>query len=165
MKLKKIPMHKIQEADYNPRVDLKPGDPEYEAIKRSLDEFGLVEPLVWNEHNGVLVGGHQRLKILRARGDKDAWVSVVKIQDKGREMALNVVLNKGQGLFDMAKVADVFAQLKDLGLDPELTGFGEADVQEILRGASSGHEVSLSGIAEDLRLECPRCKFRFKVDE
>ena len=27
-------------ADYNPRKDLQPGDPEYEKLKRSIQEFG-----------------------------------------------------------------------------------------------------------------------------
>ena len=27
-------------ADYNPRKDLKPGDPEYEKLKRSIEQFG-----------------------------------------------------------------------------------------------------------------------------
>ena len=62
MIIKKIPISRIKEAAYNPRLDLKPGDPEYEKIKRSIEEFDLVEPLVWNETTGNLVGGHQRLK-------------------------------------------------------------------------------------------------------
>jgi hypothetical protein len=36
-------------AEYNPRKALKAGDPEYEKLKRSIIEFGLVEPLIWNE--------------------------------------------------------------------------------------------------------------------
>jgi ParB-like chromosome segregation protein Spo0J len=36
-------------ADYNPRKDLKPGDPEYEKLKRSIEQFGYVEPVIWNK--------------------------------------------------------------------------------------------------------------------
>ena len=32
-------------ADYNPRKDLKPGDAEYEKLKRSIEQFGYVEPV------------------------------------------------------------------------------------------------------------------------
>ena len=28
-------------ADYNPRKDLKPGDDEYEKLKRSIEQFGM----------------------------------------------------------------------------------------------------------------------------
>ncbi|WP_322787676.1 MULTISPECIES: ParB N-terminal domain-containing protein [Aneurinibacillus] len=48
MEIRKVPVSNINSAPYNPRVDLRPGDPEYEKLKRSIAEFGYVEPLVWN---------------------------------------------------------------------------------------------------------------------
>ena len=36
MKLRKVPVEKLKPAKYNPRKDLKPGDPVYEKIKRSM---------------------------------------------------------------------------------------------------------------------------------
>jgi ParB-like chromosome segregation protein Spo0J len=65
--IKEIPLGDINPARYNPRLDLRPGDPDYEKLKRSLEEFDCVEPLVWNERTGNLVGGHQRLKVLKER--------------------------------------------------------------------------------------------------
>ena len=43
MVIQTLPVDKLVPADYNPRKDLKPGDPEYEKLKRSLTEFGYVE--------------------------------------------------------------------------------------------------------------------------
>ena len=43
-------------ADYNPRKDLKPGDSEYEKLKRSMEQFGYVEPVNWNQATGHVVG-------------------------------------------------------------------------------------------------------------
>ena len=43
MNMQTLPVDKLIPADYNPRKDLKPGDPEYEKLKRSLTEFGYVE--------------------------------------------------------------------------------------------------------------------------
>ena len=43
MDIQTLPVDKLVPADYNPRKDLKPGDPEYEKLKRSLTEFGYVE--------------------------------------------------------------------------------------------------------------------------
>lgn len=54
----------LKAAAYNPRKDLQPEDAEYQKLRRSFEEFGYVEPVVWNERTGNLVGGHQRLKIL-----------------------------------------------------------------------------------------------------
>lgn len=81
MIIKKIPIEKINPAPYNPRIDLQTGDPEYEALKQSMTRFGAVEPLVWNERTGNLVGGHQRFKILREEQPKTLLVSVVNLDE------------------------------------------------------------------------------------
>ncbi|WP_178382810.1 hypothetical protein [Paenibacillus sp. P46E] len=46
MDIRIIPIEQLNAAAYNPRVDLRPGDPEYEKLRRSLDEFGYVDPIV-----------------------------------------------------------------------------------------------------------------------
>ena len=43
MNIQTLPVGKLVPADYNPRKDLKPGDPEYEKLRRSLSEFGYAE--------------------------------------------------------------------------------------------------------------------------
>lgn len=92
MDIESIPIERIYAAPYNPQFDLRPGDPDYDRLKRSLEEFSFVEPLVWNRRTGHLVGGHQRLEILGARGVKRVEVSVVGLPPE-REQALNVALN------------------------------------------------------------------------
>ena len=54
MDIRTIPLKQITPALYNPRKDLKPGDAEYEKLKRSIEEFGCVDPLIWNEQTGNL---------------------------------------------------------------------------------------------------------------
>ena len=76
MRIEKVTVGEINPAVYNPRKDLEPGDPEYEKLRHSMEEFDCVEPLVWNERTGNLVGGHQRLKVLVARGDQEVLCSV-----------------------------------------------------------------------------------------
>ncbi|HEM2239590.1 TPA: ParB N-terminal domain-containing protein, partial [Listeria monocytogenes] len=63
MNIQEIEVSKINPAAYNPRIDLMPGDLEYEKLKKSIEEFGYIDPLIWNERTGNLVGGHQRYKI------------------------------------------------------------------------------------------------------
>ena len=55
---------KLNPAEYNPRKNLQPGDAEYEKLKRSMEQFGYVEPVVWNKTTGRVIGGHQRLRFL-----------------------------------------------------------------------------------------------------
>src|SRR5947208_2942492 len=120
-----LPIAQLQPAAYNPRKPLGPKSPAYRKLKASLSEFGLVEPLVWNELTGRVVGGHARLRILKELGVKEVPVSVVRL-DERREKALNIVLNnqEAQGRYDTSKLADLLAELQDL---PELdmTGFDE----------------------------------------
>ena len=86
-------------ADYNPRKDLQPGDPEYEKLKRSIQEFGYVEPVIWNKQTGHIIGGHQRWKVLRDLGITELDCVVVDF-DIEKEKALNVALNKISGDWD-----------------------------------------------------------------
>ena len=47
-----------------------PGDAEYEKLRTSIEEFGYVEPVIWNKRTGNIVGGDQRFKILTEQGAK-----------------------------------------------------------------------------------------------
>ena len=78
MVIQTLPVDKLVPADYNPRKDLKPGDPEYEKLKRSITEFGYVEPVIWNKTTGHVVGGHQRLKVLIDTGVTEVECVVVR---------------------------------------------------------------------------------------
>jgi DNA modification methylase len=132
MKLVRITVDKINPASYNPRKELKPGDPEFVKLARSIDEFGLVEPLVWNKKTGNLVGGHQRLGVLKARGEKQVDVVVVDL-DLPREKALNLALNKIQGEWDQDKLAALLDELtKDASVELDLTGFERAEADSIV---------------------------------
>ena len=43
LNMQTMPIDRLKPAKYNPRKDLKPGDPAYEKIKRSLHDFGYVD--------------------------------------------------------------------------------------------------------------------------
>ncbi len=83
----------IKLSPYNPRKDLRPGDPAYDKLRKAILEFDMVEPLVWNKRSGRLIGGHQRLKILKEMGVENVQVSVVDLPE-AKEKALNLALNK-----------------------------------------------------------------------
>jgi len=103
MNIQKISLNKINPATYNPRRDLKPDDSEYKQLLKSIDEYGCVQPLIWNKRTGNLVSGHQRLKILQAKGIKEAYVSIVDLPPE-KEKALNIALNKISGDWDHDKL-------------------------------------------------------------
>ncbi len=132
LEVRMVPVSAIRPARYNPRKDLSPEDEEYQRIARSLDEFGLVEPLVWNEVTGNLVGGHQRLKVLLARGATEVPCAVVRIEDEAREQALNLALNKVSGAWDLPKLKDLLEELDTGAFDLEITGFSLDEVERLM---------------------------------
>src|SRR5437762_3549414 len=132
MRIERVPIAKLKPADYNPRQDLKAGDAASEKLVRSMEEYGYVQPLVWNKATGNLVGGHQRLKILIAQGATEVDVVVVELTPE-KEKALNLALNKIQGDWDdrkLAKLLDELITLPDFELG--LTGFNLPEAQEII---------------------------------
>jgi ParB-like chromosome segregation protein Spo0J len=121
MDIKEIPISQINPAKYNPRKMLARNDPAYKRLKKNLDTFGLVEPLVWNKNTGNLVSGHQRLQVLKDAGRQTAPVSIVDLDDAA-EKALNVAMNTHAGDWDYTSLADLIAELGQKNVDLELTG-------------------------------------------
>lgn len=120
----------LKAAEYNPRKALTPDDAEYQKIRRSIEEFGYVDPIIINE-DGTIIGGHQRATVLKDLGYQEVDVVVVAL-DKQREKALNIALNKITGEWDEVKLKDLLLDL-DLGdYDISLTGFEQNDLTELV---------------------------------
>lgn len=128
--IQKIAVEKLNPAKYNPRKDLKKGDPEYEKLKRSIETFGYVEPVIWNKKTGHIVGGHQRFKILKEQGAAEIECVVVEM-DEAEEKALNIALNKVSGDWDMPKLAELLEDLDKSMFDVSLTGFDAAEIDDL----------------------------------
>lgn len=130
MRIETMKLSQINPAPYNPRVDLKAGSPAYERIKNSLAEFGLVEPLVFNERTGNLVGGHQRYQILQDLGQTTATVSIVDL-DENAEKALNIALNRAQGEWDETALELLIKELAQADM-AEAAGFNKQDIDDLI---------------------------------
>lgn len=132
MQLRTRALKGLKPAPYNPRVDLRPGDPEYEHLKRSIQEFGCVLPLVVNATTGHVVGGHQRLHVLKDLGYKDVRVVQIEVS-LAQEKALNLALNKISGHWDEARLAELLQELVQTpDFDLAVTGFELPEVEDLL---------------------------------
>jgi len=130
MEIRTLKAADLHPADYNPRKDLQPEDAEYQKLKNSIEAFGYVEPIIWNENTGNIVGGHQRLKVLLAAGETDIECVVINVEEQD-EKILNVLLNKVKGRWEIGKLADLLQELDDAGA-MDLTGFEDWELQSLL---------------------------------
>jgi len=162
MEIRKVPIEQLNPAVYNPRKYLRPEDEEYRKLERSIEEFGYIDPIIWNETTGNILGGHQRLKILISMGYTEVEVSVVRM-DEATEKSANIALNKISGEWDKIKLAEILDEIIQAGIDATLTGFDtlEIDLLTIPDSVFVGTEhMDLSADykePERKKLRCPNC--------
>jgi len=98
-------------------------------IGRSIAGFGMVEPILVRRADREVIHGHGRLDSLRAAGATEAPVIFLDLPRK-RAHALALALNKiaEKSPWDAPKLATIFAELKDLKADVELTGFSAEEI-------------------------------------
>lgn len=136
----------LHPCDYNPR---KISDEQYEALKKSMGEYGFVEPILIDlTDNNSIIGGHQRFNVLldeildENREDKIyvirlgsiGWAFTdldLSVKDKPHQMGLNLALNKISGDWDNLKLKDMFEELSLVGFDIDLTGFEDVELKEL----------------------------------
>lgn len=150
--LKTIAVSELKPADYNPRKKLKPGDKEYEKIKKSIQEFGFADPLVVNKDMTV-IGGHQRLSVATELGYTELPCAVVDV-DKDREKALNIALNKITGAWDEEMLAALLRDLENSSLDLMVTGFEPPEMEQLFNKVAS-REVTEDDFDVDEELQKP----------
>lgn len=130
MEWKVLPSGQLKPAAYNPRKQLKPGDKEYEKIKNSIKEFGYVEPIIVN-YDMTVIGGHQRLTVLKELGYEEVQCVVVHIEDEHKVKALNIALNKITGAWNEQLLADLIVDLQSVDFNVDLTGFEAPEVEQL----------------------------------
>ena len=161
MEIVNIKIDKLKPAEYNPRLDLQPEDKEYQDIKRSIIEFGLVEPLVINKDMTV-IGGHQRLKVLRDLNFTTIPCIIVDL-DKQKERMLNIALNKISGYWDRAKLKDILEELDTGEFNVSLTGFGEQEIEDLMTEfhVEDNWDIEKKESDNTTSNKCPKCGFEW----
>lgn len=130
--IEKVNIDTLNLAKYNPRKDLTPQDHEYIQLKNSIEHFGYVEPIIVNKPTMTVVGGHQRIKVLKELGYNDIDVVYVDLNDTD-EKALNIALNKISGFWEADKLEDLLRELSlNTDFDIELTGFSASELDTLL---------------------------------
>jgi hypothetical protein len=140
-----VPIKEMKPAKYNPRKNLKPGDKMYQNIKNSIEKFGYIDLIIWNERTGNIVGGHQRFKILKELGYKEIECVVVDF-DETNEMGANIALNKALGEFEPDSLKEVLDRLAELNFD--MTPFGIEEIKGPVEDDDFDVEAAADAIVE-----------------
>jgi len=160
-RLETLPISKLKTAEYNPRKALQKGDEEFEKLKNSIETLGIIDPIVWNERTGRVVGGHQRVTVCASMGINEIPCFVVDL-DEAKEKQANLALNKIGGRFDQSKLEAVLQEL-----DPavaKLAGFDDKDLKRLepVQVTYVAREYDGGEFGDDsFEHVCPNCGFRF----
>ena len=128
--VEQVPLDQLKPDPANPR---RIGDAELDALTRSVSEWGLVLPIIARRADGVVIGGHQRLIAARRLGNRTVPVIWLDLSPE-RARLLGLALNKISGSWDEQLLARLVADLDALpDTDLTLTGFGEDELQNLLR--------------------------------
>jgi len=181
----RMPLAALIPASYNPR---KMSVEAYHGLGKSIDKFGMLIPLVWNKRTGNIIGGHQRYRYLMEKGETEADVVVVDLDDND-EVALNITLNNHaiRGDFTSDVVALLEKSEVQLG-----SAFNDVGLAELFQGMAKRFEKELKGKNKsqepekrnpppspspppvsdsppnissepDAIITCPECQSRFKM--
>lgn len=141
-----VPILELHCADYNPR---KHSEEQKEELKKSIDRFGVVDPLLVNsapERNNIVIGGHFRLEVLKELGYDTVPVVYINIPDLEKEKELNLRLNKNTGEFDLELLAEFDESfLSGIGFDSE-------ELDEIFETEDTPEEFNLEKELEKLNI-------------
>lgn len=130
MEWKTLSVDALRPAAYNPRKKLKAGDKEYEKIKNSILEFGYIEPIIVN-YDMTVIGGHQRLTVLKDLGYTEVQCVEVHIEDENKVKALNIALNKITGAWNEQLLADLIVDLQSANFNTDFTGFEAPEIEQL----------------------------------
>ena len=145
MEIEKIKLTDLVPANYNPRQISKE---EKKKLENSINNFGIVEPILINLSNNRIIGGHQRFDVLFDQhlldnniyaevnllrlNESYGWVfpdNDKNLESEDMEKALNLVLNRVSGDWDREKLHQVFNDLQESGVNQMgLTGFDNSEI-------------------------------------
>ncbi len=129
LRVEHVPIDSLHPWEANPRH--MPAE-EMESLRRSVSQWGLVQPLVVRRADNTIIGGHQRLDAARALGLRRVPVVFADISAEEAK-ALSLALNRISGEWDVAELGELLEELQRLpSVDEALTGFSADEIDDLL---------------------------------
>ncbi len=148
----KTNLKNIKPAAYNPRTI---SEHQQKALKDSLEKFGDLSGIILNVRTGTLVGGHQRMRLMKqgyeiekvASTDSTGTVAIGHIVtpfgkipyrevnwDQNMEKAANVAANNIGGEWDNDKLSDLLSSIDQSQINLSYTGFSDNELTDLVAG-------------------------------
>jgi ParB/RepB/Spo0J family partition protein len=161
LSIKHVDIDSLRPDPANPR---RISDAELEALTRSVQEFGLVQPVIARSEDSTVIGGHQRLLAARKLGLKTVPAILLDLTVEQARL-LNVALNKISGEFDEELLARMLDDLKDTA-DLTLTGFAEGELEALLKSLDARErKAKVEQFDVDAALEATRAATRARTGD
>lgn len=138
----------LKPAPYNPRTSTEEQE---QNLAKSLEKFGVVEPVIFNKRTGYIVGGHFRVRELQKLGFKEVECVIVDLSEED-EKELNIRLNSNIGSWDWDKLNTEFdaVDLEDWGLSQNLEDFSDKNKQlDFVTHANTQKYIIKLGFSEE----------------
>ncbi len=127
VKIVYVAINDLKKSPYNPREITRH---DFEALKKSLAEYGFVDPVIANKDKTV-IGGHMRIEAAKVLGIETVPVVFVDLTEEKAKI-LNLALNRISGDWDKEKLMELLEELNSLQVDLSLTGFSEEELSTYL---------------------------------
>ena len=159
-------VNELKSLSCNPRKALTKDDLAYKQLKKSIEKFDYVDPLIFNTKTNHLISGHQRLTVLKDLGYTEIEVNCVDL-DEEKEKSLNIALNKISGEWDETKLLNIIDELeKNDDFVLEEIGFSSFEINSLQDNFKipDFQPVSIDEVPrldKKSKIKCPHCGMEF----
>ena len=144
------------------------GEAQIALLRSSLREFGFVNPVLIDKDRNI-IAGHGRVLAAKAEGIDEVPCVLVEHLTDAQRRAYILADNRLAELsgWDEEMRAAELGDIRDAGLDLDITGFSEDDL--VLKPPSSAEAVDLDNeqpaVQGRTMMHCPKCGFAFEVEK
>lgn len=125
-----VPINQLRPFGGNPRKISEKG---LHKLKRSVEEFGFVNPILVQKGTNIIIAGHQRLKAAQAAGLTEVpvvWLDMDDVTAKAYNIADNRLQDEAE--WDFTPLADLLTELDTGAFDLTLTGFDTDELERMM---------------------------------